>query len=107
MLYRLFCASNAAFTYLHLILQSSHVSLLHQFVQRHKLSKALSHSHDLGLFGQVQRQIQSRVQPHLLRAVAHMEGFKSTPCGRLVHISKHYISGYSLQAIISNKDNLC
>ena len=60
-----FCNATAAFTDLHLVLQNLHVSLLHQFVERYKFSEALSHSHDLSLSGQVERQLQSCVQPHL------------------------------------------
>lgn len=56
---------HAAFSNLHLVLQNSHVSLFHQLVERHEFSKALSHSHDLSLSGQVQRQLQSRVERHL------------------------------------------
>lgn len=62
---------NVAFTNLHPVLQSGHVSLLHQLVERYELSKALSHSHDLSLSGQVQRQLQSRVQPHLPDTATH------------------------------------
>lgn len=60
-----------SFTDLHLVLQLSHVSFLHQFVERHKFSEALSHSHDLSLSGQVERQLQGRVQPHLPHAAKH------------------------------------
>ena len=56
---------SASLTDLHLVLQNRHVSLLHQFVERDEFSEALSHSHDLRLSGQVERQLQSRVQPHL------------------------------------------
>lgn len=56
---------HAAFSNLHLVLQNGHVSLFHQLVERHELPKALSHSHDLGLSGQVQRELQSRVERHL------------------------------------------
>lgn len=56
----------AAFANLHLVLQSRHVSLLHQLVERNKLPEALGHSHDPGLFGEVLGELQSHVEPHLV-----------------------------------------
>lgn len=53
-------------TNLHLVLQLSHVSLLHQLVERYEFPKALPDRHDLRLLGQVKGQLQGRVQPHLL-----------------------------------------
>lgn len=82
---------NIAFTNLHLVLQSSHVSLLHQFVERYKLSEALSHRHDFSLSGQVQRQLKSYVQPHLPDTATHMTGFKSQLCYSLVHFRQNVL----------------
>lgn len=88
-------------TNLHLVLQHLHVSLFHQFVKRHKLSKALSHSHDLGLSGQVKRQLQSRVEPHLLYTARQMSGKHPAALFSFLAYcvlgSKHNFSGYILK----------
>lgn len=69
---------NSACPDLHLVLQNSHVSLLHYLVERHEFSKALGNSHDLSLSGQVQRQLQGRVEPHFPCAEATQTRFRST-----------------------------
>ena len=72
-------------SHFHPTLQHSHVSLLHQLVEGYKLSEALSHSHDLGLFGQVQRQLQGCVQPHLSYTATHRTTFKSAQHLQIPH----------------------
>lgn len=59
------CHVTAVFAHLHLVLQGCHVSLLHQFVERHQLSEALDHCHDLSLLREIEGQLQSCVQTHL------------------------------------------
>lgn len=74
----------AAFADLHLVLQSRHVSLLHQLVERNKLPEALGHSHDLGLFGEVLGELQSHVEPHLVDPATTTQITQSTTLCTLV-----------------------
>lgn len=64
-------------SYFHAVLQLRHVSLLHQLVKRNEFSEALSHGHDLSLSGQVERQLQGRIQPHLPNTAAQRTRFTS------------------------------
>ncbi len=84
---------NVALTNLHLVLQSSHVSLLHQFVERYELPEALRHSHDLSFFGEVERQLESRVQPHLPNTATHTTGFQSSFLFYLIYCTMYHTAG--------------